>query len=429
MALQRDDFTLLDFWRHGDLAAGEELFERHYDLVYRFFSREVRSDVAPLVQETFTACLEGRRRMSRQASFRAYLLGIAYGMLEAHLKKATRDRGTISGDESTETDQSLRDVARYSPGEILASSAVPDPDSSPNQLAEQQRRRALRSLSLVDRVLIELHDVESLPEQDIATIVGMPSRTVGRRLTFARRLLDRALKHDEPIPIQESSAVTRVPPAAMRDEDVFVIEVRRLAFDLDDFRAWQSRERIQIVLEGDIVQLTGNARQRILDEAREKTGDRRLSIVSIRRGSIIVELEASQEAAAMLEKLFASGDLKSLGGLRIVAVKRTHAELPGPASAGTQGAEAALADFLVSAFTADELRRFVHGFSDGARLDAALPGAPASLSHLASEVVRVLVRHDLVSAELFDRLAAERPHRRDEIHRLHQRFEGAADAG
>jgi hypothetical protein len=89
----------------------------------------------------------------------------------------------------------------------------------------------------------------------------------------------------------------------------------------------------------------------------------------------------------------------------------------------------ALSDFLVSAFAADELRRLVHGLSNGARLEAALPGASASLSHLAFEGVRVLVRHGLIGAALFDRLEAERPHRLDEIRRIRQRFEDATDTG
>lgn len=89
----------------------------------------------------------------------------------------------------------------------------------------------------------------------------------------------------------------------------------------------------------------------------------------------------------------------------------------------------ALSDFLVSAFAADELRRLVHGLSNGARLEAALPGASASLSHLAFEGVRVLGRHGLIGAALFDRLEAERPHRLDDIRRIRQRFEDATDTG
>lgn len=62
-----------------------------------------------------------------------------------------------------------------------------------------------------------------------------------------------------------------------------------------------------------------------------------------------MELEASPEAAAMLEKLVARDDLKSLPSLRIVAVKRVRTEHPGSASAGTEDAEKSAAESSSSA--------------------------------------------------------------------------------
>lgn len=190
-----------------------------------------------------------------------------------------------------------------------------------------------------------------------------------------------------------------------------------------------TRQRILVVLDGDIAQLDAEMRQRLLDEVREKTGDEKSSVISIVPGSILLELDVSAEAAAMLKKLFENGDLKSIGGIPILAIKDHPRKLLGSVS-GTmpESAEAALADFFVSAFAADEIRRFVRGFSDGARLDAALPGALTSLGHLASEVVRVFVRHDLVSPVLFEKLEEERPRRREEIRRMRQLFEGVAGA-
>lgn len=35
------DFALLDAWRAGDDRAGNELFERHFDSIHRFFDRKV----------------------------------------------------------------------------------------------------------------------------------------------------------------------------------------------------------------------------------------------------------------------------------------------------------------------------------------------------------------------------------------------------
>jgi serine/threonine protein kinase len=187
----------------------------------------------------------------------------------------------------------------------------------------------------------------------------------------------------------------------------------------------QTREHIQLVLQGDVTQIDSQALQQIVEEARAATGDPGLSVVSIRPGSILLELDVSADGAAMLKRLFESGDLKSIGGIPILAIKHDHPRVSGPVPGATlESPEAALADFFTRAFAAEEIRHLVRSFSDGARLDAALPGASASLSHLASEAVRVLVRHDLVGAELFARLEAERPRRWEEIRQISRLFEG-----
>ncbi len=39
----QSDYDLLDAWRAGDAAAGNELFDRHFDSIYRFLrSKNVR---------------------------------------------------------------------------------------------------------------------------------------------------------------------------------------------------------------------------------------------------------------------------------------------------------------------------------------------------------------------------------------------------
>ena len=204
MLRARSDRQLLDLWRGGDLTAGEELFDRYYGLVYRFVSSEVESNLAALVQETFTACLEGRRPMDPDRSFPVHLLAIAYRTLEAHLQEAARDRDRITGDESTETN--LPKTAE--PVDILESSTIEMPESNlaaprqPGDQREQRRlRRALRRLPFTERVLIALHEFERLSEDDIAGIVGMPVTELAHRLSRARALLDEAVPSTEPRPL------------------------------------------------------------------------------------------------------------------------------------------------------------------------------------------------------------------------------------
>jgi DNA-directed RNA polymerase specialized sigma24 family protein len=54
------DIELLEAWRGGDRRAGEQLFERHYAAVARFFRNKLEFGVDDLIQRTFLACVEGR---------------------------------------------------------------------------------------------------------------------------------------------------------------------------------------------------------------------------------------------------------------------------------------------------------------------------------------------------------------------------------
>jgi len=63
-----DDLVMLDRWRAGDSAAGNALFHRHFEAVYRFFERKTDGDIDDLVQETFLACLHTAPSSSHLAS-------------------------------------------------------------------------------------------------------------------------------------------------------------------------------------------------------------------------------------------------------------------------------------------------------------------------------------------------------------------------
>ena len=49
---------LLEAWRGGDRRAGEQLFERHYAAVSRFFRKKLEFGVDDLIQRSFLACVE-----------------------------------------------------------------------------------------------------------------------------------------------------------------------------------------------------------------------------------------------------------------------------------------------------------------------------------------------------------------------------------
>ena len=86
-----DEHALLEAWRAGDAAAGEALFERHFDAIYEFFASKLTIDVGDLVQRTFLGCVEARGRFRGECSFRTFLYAIA--RLELYGYFLSRHRG------------------------------------------------------------------------------------------------------------------------------------------------------------------------------------------------------------------------------------------------------------------------------------------------------------------------------------------------
>ena len=64
------DFDLLQAWRGGDDAAGKDLFARHFDSVFRFFSATRWDDAAEdLTQQTFMGLVAGRDKFRGDREF------------------------------------------------------------------------------------------------------------------------------------------------------------------------------------------------------------------------------------------------------------------------------------------------------------------------------------------------------------------------
>src|SRR5215831_9615033 len=80
------DLVLLEQWRAGDRAAGEALFARHFDEVYRFLASKIGGEADDLVQRTFLACVRARHQFRGHSSFRTYLFTIARNELYSLLR-------------------------------------------------------------------------------------------------------------------------------------------------------------------------------------------------------------------------------------------------------------------------------------------------------------------------------------------------------
>lgn len=165
------DLELLAAWQRGDSDAGDELVHRHFTSVYRFFAGKLDDGIDDLVQRTFLVCVERRRKLRKDSSIRAYLLGIARNILfEQYRVLRNNLKLTTIGELSAE--------ALGSPSGLVA-------------MQDEHRLLllALRQLPLDLQIALELFFWEELSIAEIADVLEIPPGTVKSRLHRAKGLL------------------------------------------------------------------------------------------------------------------------------------------------------------------------------------------------------------------------------------------------
>jgi RNA polymerase sigma factor (sigma-70 family) len=166
-----EDFLLLERWRVGDQGAGQELFSRHLPGLYQFFRHKVGPDAEDLVQTTFVSCLTARERFRGEASFRAYLFGIARHVLYTYLRRLPRGAHV--------------DFEHISIAQLTTS-----PGSRLDRKRETDRiRAALSRIPAEQQLLLELHYWHELDANALAKIFEASAGTMRVRLLRARRVL------------------------------------------------------------------------------------------------------------------------------------------------------------------------------------------------------------------------------------------------
>ncbi|HEU4735103.1 MAG TPA: RNA polymerase sigma factor, partial [Kofleriaceae bacterium] len=178
-----DDFGLLDRWRAGDRAAGNLLFKRHFESLYRFLAHKVDGEIDDLVQDTFVACMHGRDTFRRQSSFRTYLFAIARNMLFGYWRRNNHGRSQLDFEEISIASLSTSVRSRLAHGEERESLLL-----------------ALRELPVEQQILLELYYWEDLNRDQLADVFDVDTATIGSRLFRARQALRGRLEQARPAP-------------------------------------------------------------------------------------------------------------------------------------------------------------------------------------------------------------------------------------
>ena len=171
------DAALLRAWSDGDRAAGQALFERHFEAVARFFRNKADDPIDDLIQKTFLGAVESRGSFRGESSFRAFLFGVARNVLGKHWRARARDRLDFDGDE----------VSVHELGASPSSAYARDQE-------QLMLLDALRRIPLEYQIVLELHYWESMTAAEIGSALGIPVGTAKNRIRRAKQMLEGELR-------------------------------------------------------------------------------------------------------------------------------------------------------------------------------------------------------------------------------------------
>jgi RNA polymerase sigma factor (sigma-70 family) len=175
----RTDEELLEAWRAGDKRAGNELFQRHFEPIRRFFWNKVEREIEDLVQRTFMGCLEGTERFEGRSKFRTFLFAVAHNILREHFRQKRRD-ARVDLDERSVVDLGA------GPSTVLA-----------HRREQRLLLEGLRRIPITFQIALELFYWEKLTGAELGEVLGVPENTAYSRVRRAKELLTEALRKIE----------------------------------------------------------------------------------------------------------------------------------------------------------------------------------------------------------------------------------------
>ncbi len=157
--------------RAGELAAFGALVRRHQARVFRFLLRmlDAREEAMELTQDVFVKAWQALPDWRPEAAFSTWLLQIARNAALDQLRR--------------------RRVVRFAPLEegLEVADDAPGPEARyASRQRQAQLERALQRLAAEHREILLLRDIEDMPYEDIAEVLGISLGTVKSRIARAR---------------------------------------------------------------------------------------------------------------------------------------------------------------------------------------------------------------------------------------------------
>ncbi len=204
------DLDLLAAWRGGDRRAAKALLARHYKTIRAAVLTKIPdADVDDVVSRVVVALLEGRERFRGDATFRTYAMTVTRRVIGNYYR--TR-RSTV-------------------PLDALEQSAHANGVGMSTLLGDQQQQRllleALRSITLDDQFLLELHYWEAMSGPALAQVFECPEPTIRGRLRRAKQRLRVEVEKIAEERRELADTLTDLDAWAQRLREALEVEVQR----------------------------------------------------------------------------------------------------------------------------------------------------------------------------------------------------------
>lgn len=186
-----EDQKLVEALQRGEPGAVEALLDRYGSWIYRVARRLLNDprDVEEVTQDVLLTVVRKIQTFKGEAAFSSWLYRIAVNAAYQRLR-AKRARPEVSLEPFLPV---FDDEGRYIEPVVDWSSKLNDP-----AVAGETRAAIERSLGRLPeeyRVVIQLHDVEELPNEEVAATLGLTVAAVKSRVHRARLFLRQELAH------------------------------------------------------------------------------------------------------------------------------------------------------------------------------------------------------------------------------------------
>ncbi len=181
------DLQIVQACLQGDPHGFKKLYQRHHHKVRSTLYQLCGCDgLDDLVQDVFLRAWKGLPKFRQSSQFSTWLYRIAFNVASDRRKALAKMR---SRNISVEDDQ-LENLA-----DDAAIAHASDSQPRLTQMHYQDlMQRGLAKLSEDHRAVLVLHDLEELPQKDIAEILSIPVGTVKSRLFHARSAIRKFLE-------------------------------------------------------------------------------------------------------------------------------------------------------------------------------------------------------------------------------------------